>query len=154
MAGLDSSGCVVLPKPLTPEECRATAELYSDEGHFRSRVIMARHGFGRGEYRYFDYPLPDLIGALRTALYPHLAGLANDWNARMGINQRYSQDHASYLARCRDAGQVRPTPLLLHMSRATITACTRTFTAISFSHCRWQSCSRSRARTLLAASSS
>ena len=110
---LDSFGCVILPKLLTAEECSAIAGLYPDESHFRSRVVMARHGFGKGEYRYFSYPLPDLIGGLRTALYPHLAGLANDWNARMGIDQRYPEDHASYLARCREAGQVRPTPLLL-----------------------------------------
>ncbi|MEI9850288.1 MAG: 2OG-Fe(II) oxygenase [Sphingomonas sp.] len=112
-AELDSYGCTVLPKLLSPEECRAIAGLYPDESHFRSRVVMARHGFGRGEYRYFSYPLPDLIGGLRTALYPQLAGLANGWNARMGIDQHYPEDHASYLARCHAAGQVRPTPLLL-----------------------------------------
>jgi len=112
-AELDTQGCAVLPKLLTPAECHAIAGLYPDERHFRSRVAMARHGFGRGEYRYFNYPLPDLIGRLRTALYPHLAGLANDWNARMGVDQRYPADHAAYLARCRDAGQGRPTPLLL-----------------------------------------
>jgi len=112
-AELDGYGCAVLPKLLSPEECRAIAGLYPDEGRFRSRVVMARHGFGRGEYRYFSYPLPDLIGGLRSALYPHLAGLANDWNARMGIEQRYPEDHAAYLACCREAGQVRPTPLLL-----------------------------------------
>jgi len=110
---LDAHGCAVLPKLLDPETCRAIARLYPDERLFRSRVVMARHGFGRGEYRYFRYPLPEPIGALRAALYPCLAGVANDWNARMGIDQRYPEDHASYLARCHDAGQDRPTPLLL-----------------------------------------
>lgn len=98
---------------LSPEECRAIAALYSDDRRFRSRVVMARHGFGKGEYRYFGYPLPDLIGALRTAIYPRLAALANHWNERMAIDQRYPLDHAAYLARCHEAGQTRPTPLLL-----------------------------------------
>jgi len=110
---LDSYGCAVLPKLLSPEDCRAIAALYPDESHFRSRVVMARHGFGKGEYRYFKYPLPDLIGGLRTALYPHLAGLANAWNSRMGLAERYPDDHAAFLKRCHDAGQTRPTPLLL-----------------------------------------
>lgn len=110
---LDSYGCAVLPKLLSPEDCRAIAALYPDESHFRSRVVMARHGFGKGEYRYFKYPLPDLIGGLRTALYPHLAGLANAWNSRMGLAERYPGDHAAFLKRCHDAGQTRPTPLLL-----------------------------------------
>ncbi|MBO9380331.1 proline hydroxylase [Sphingomonas histidinilytica] len=110
---LDGFGCAILPALLSADQCRALAALYPDEGHFRSRVVMARHGFGRGEYRYFSYPLPDPVEALRTAIYPHLAGLADRWNARMGIDQRYPADHAAYLARCREAGQVRPTPLLL-----------------------------------------
>lgn len=110
---LDGYGCAILPKLLSADECRALAALYPDEGRFRSRVVMARHGFGRGEYRYFRYPLPDPVGELRTAIYSHLAESANGWNARMGIDQRYPADHASYIARCREAGQVRPTPLLL-----------------------------------------
>jgi len=110
---LDSFGCAVLPKLLTPSECRDIASLYPDESHFRSHIIMARHGFGKGEYRYFKYPLPDLIGGIRTALYPRLAGVANDWNERMGMDQRFPVDHASYLRRCHEAGQTRPTPLLL-----------------------------------------
>jgi hypothetical protein len=110
---LDSYGCAVLPKLLLPAECRTIAALYPDESHFRSHIHMAQHGFGKGEYRYFKYPLPDLLGGLRTALYPRLAGVANEWNRRMGIDERYPGDHASFLNRCRDAGQTRPTPLLL-----------------------------------------
>jgi hypothetical protein len=110
---LDRYGCAVLAGLLSPAECRRLAALYPDEGHFRSHVIMARHGFGKGEYRYFKYPLPSLIADLRAALYPRLAGVANAWNERMGIDERYPDDHASFLARCQAAGQVRPTPLLL-----------------------------------------
>src|SRR5499427_3687999 len=110
---LDNYGCAVLEKLLSPEECRTIAALYSDESHFRSHIHMARHGFGKGEYRYFKYPLPDLLGELRTALYPYLAGLANEWNRRLGIDERYPNNHASFLKRCHDGGQTRPTPLLL-----------------------------------------
>jgi hypothetical protein len=110
---LDGFGCAVLPKLLTPEECRSISRLYPDESHFRSHIVMARHGFGKGEYRYFKYPLPDLLGGLRTALYPRLAIVANAWNGRMGIEARYPDEHAEFLKQCHHAGQVRPTPLLL-----------------------------------------
>jgi hypothetical protein len=110
---LDKYGCAVLPKLLSPEECRAIAALYADESHFRSHIQMARHGFGKGEYRYFKYPLPGILGDLRTALYPHLASVANEWNGRLGIDDRFPVDHASFLKRCHNAGQTRPTPLLL-----------------------------------------
>jgi hypothetical protein len=110
---LDNYGCAVVPKLLSREECRAIAALYSAEDHFRSHIHMARHGFGKGEYRYFKYPLPGILHGLRTALYPHLACLANEWNRRMGIDERYPDNHASFLKRCHDAGQTRPTPLLL-----------------------------------------
>jgi hypothetical protein len=110
---LDDHGCVVLPALLSSEECRVIAGLYPDERYFRSHVHMARHGFGKGEYRYFTYPLPALVGGVRTTLYPHLSVVANDWNRRMGIDERYPDDHASFLARCHAAGQTRPTPLLL-----------------------------------------
>ncbi|KAA1183760.1 proline hydroxylase [Rhizobium tropici] len=110
---LDSFGCAVLPQLLAPEECHAISSLYPQEHHFRSHIIMARHGFGRGEYRYFSYPLPGLLSGLRTALYPHLAGTANGWNERMGIEERYPDEHASFLKQCHAAGQTRPTPLLL-----------------------------------------
>jgi len=110
---LDGYGAAVIEKLLTPEECAGIAALYPHEEHFRSHVVMVRHGFGKGEYRYFRYPLPDLIAGLRTALYPRLAGVANDWNERMGIKERYPEEHAAFLKECHDAGQQRPTPLLL-----------------------------------------
>ena len=110
---LDGFGCAVLPKLLSPVECRAISSLYSEEEHFRSHVHMARHGFGKGEYRYFKYPLPDLLDGLRTALYPRLVNVANEWNDRMRIDERYPVEHASFLKQCHDAGQARPTPLLL-----------------------------------------
>jgi hypothetical protein len=110
---LDAQGCAVLQDLLTPDECRALAAFYPDDTHFRSRIVMSRHGFGRGEYKYFSYPLPDPIAALRPALYSHLAGVANRWNEAMGIDIRYPDGHAAFLKRCHDAGQSRPTPLLL-----------------------------------------
>jgi uncharacterized protein len=112
-AELDGSGYAVLKKLLTPEECRAIASLYPHEEHFRSRVHMARHGFGKGEYQYFKYPLPKPIGELRTALYSHIAPFANDWNERIGAATRYPKQNADFLKVCHDAGQTRPTPLLL-----------------------------------------
>jgi uncharacterized protein len=114
---LDAYGCAVLPKLLSPAECCTISALYPDESHFRSHIHMARHGFGKGEYRYFKYPLPGLLAGLRTALYPHLADVANDWNARMGIGERYPGSHAPFLKQCHDAGQTRPTPLLLQYVR-------------------------------------
>jgi len=98
---------------LSPEQCAALAGTYADDAPFRSRVVMARHGFGRGEYKYFTYPLPNVVAELREALYPPLADIANRWNEAMAITLRYPCDHASYLARCRKAGQGKPTPLLL-----------------------------------------
>jgi hypothetical protein len=110
---LDAQGCAMIEGLITRQECDALAALYSQDGIFRSRVAMARHGFGRGEYKYFSYPLPDIIAGLRTAIYPRLAPIANRWNAVMGIDVRYPEKHADYIARCHDAGQLRPTPLLL-----------------------------------------
>lgn len=110
---LDSQGCAVIEGLLTPRECADVAALYPQEQHFRSHIVMARHGFGKGEYRYFKYPLPDLVANLRGALYPHLAPIANAWNERMGIATHYPDKHAAFLARCHDSGQTRPTPLLL-----------------------------------------
>ncbi|MGJ4883498.1 2OG-Fe(II) oxygenase [Bradyrhizobium sp. HKCCYLRH1065] len=110
---LDSSGCAVLTQLLSSEDCRALAALYPDDRHFRSRVVMARHGFGRGEYKYFSYPLPDPIAQLRPRLYSHLVAIANRWNATMGIDIQFPAEHDDFLARCHEAGQIRPTPLLL-----------------------------------------
>nr|WP_211463167.1 2OG-Fe(II) oxygenase [Collimonas silvisoli] len=110
---LDHYGNALLPKLLTPQECQALVALYPRNDIFRSRVVMARHGFGRGEYKYFSYPLPDLIGDLRSALYPRLAPIANRWHQSMNIDTRFPQQHAEFIARCHAAGQLRPTPLLL-----------------------------------------
>ena len=110
---LDAHGCATTGPLLAPAECRSVVESYATEHLFRSRVVMARHGFGRGEYKYFSYPLPSLIAALRTALYSPLAQVANAWNEKMGVEVRYPDSHAAYLARCHDAGQTRPTPLVL-----------------------------------------
>jgi uncharacterized protein len=112
-AGLDAHGCAVLPRLLDEEKCADIAALYAHDEHFRGRVVMARHGFGKGEYKYFRYPLPNLVGALRTALYPRVAPIANAWNERMSVGTQYPKNHAAYLKICHDAGQVRPTPLLL-----------------------------------------
>jgi uncharacterized protein len=110
---LDAYGWAALPKLLMVTETDALASLYDDESKFRSRVIMARHGFGRGEYKYFKYPLPEAIGQLRTSLYPRLVPIANRWNEAMGIDVSYPATHAEFIRRCHDAGQNRPTPLLL-----------------------------------------
>ena len=112
-ATLNAFGAAVLPKLMTASECEDITALYADEKHFRSHIHMARHGFGRGEYRYFKYPLPARIAALRTALYAQIAPFANAWNERMNIAVRYPQRHTDYLKLCHEAGQTRPTPLLL-----------------------------------------
>jgi uncharacterized protein len=110
---LDARGSAVLAGLLRTEECRALAELYPVDSAFRSRVVMGQHGFGRGEYKYFSYPLPDVVAGLRTALYAQLAPIADRWNEAMGIEVRYPAEHDQFLARCHRAGQTRPTPLLL-----------------------------------------
>jgi hypothetical protein len=112
-ADLDEQGWSILPGLLDPDSCRSARALWREEERFRSRVVMARHGFGRGEYRYFAYPLPDRVAALRSALYPPLAEVANRWQAALGRAGRYPERHGDYLDRCRSAGQGRPTPLLL-----------------------------------------
>lgn len=110
---LDSGGCATLPALLTPVECTALTNLYPQASRFRSRVVMARHGFGRGEYQYFDRPLPPLVSSFRTALYRRLAPIANRWHDAMGLDARFPAPHAAFVARCHAAGQCRPTPLLL-----------------------------------------
>ena len=110
---LDARGNAVLQGLVSPEECRSLAGLYPDDSIFRSRILMGRHGFGRGEYQYFSYPLPDVVESLRTALYPSLAPVANRWNQSLSIDLRYPAEHAEFIARCHDAGQRKPTPLLL-----------------------------------------
>jgi uncharacterized protein len=110
---LDAYGCAIAPKLVSNETCRELAALYPDEARFRSRIVMAAHGFGRGEYKYFANPLPDQIVALRRGFYPRLAPIADRWNEAMGVSVRYPAEHEAFLARCHQAGQKRPTPLLL-----------------------------------------
>ena len=111
-AELDDRGAAVLPRLLDAPACERLAALY-DAPLFRRRVVMARHGFGRGEYQYFDAPLPAPVAALREALYAPLAPIADRWNEALGVDVRYPPEHAAFVARCHAAGQVRPTPLLL-----------------------------------------
>jgi hypothetical protein len=110
---LDRHGCAILPGALTVDQCREIADSYQNEAIFRSRVVMARHGFGRGEYQYFAYPLPRLVEELRQTFYPHLAAVANRWNTALGISTDYPPELGQFLDRCHAAGQTRPTPLLL-----------------------------------------
>jgi uncharacterized protein len=112
-AQLDACGCATTGPLLTPEEATALAGLYWSDALFRSRIVMARHGFGRGEYKYFAYPLPGTVAVLRAVLYRPLAAIANRWNEALGVAVRYPDEHAAYLKRCHAAGQVKPTPLLL-----------------------------------------
>lgn len=112
-AALDARGSAVLPGLLTAEQCDGLAALYPREEGYRSRIVMARHGFGRGEYKYFAYPLPPLLDQLRHALYPRLAPIANRWNLRLGIDVQYPSELDAFLQRCHQAGQTRPTPLIL-----------------------------------------
>jgi uncharacterized protein len=110
---LDAQGSARLERLLSPDACQMVAGLYPQEAIFRSRIEMRRHGFGRGEYKYFSYPLPQLVGDLRTTVYPLLVPIANRWNTAMGLEVRYPEKHADFIERCHQAGQVRPTPLLL-----------------------------------------
>jgi hypothetical protein len=109
---LDARGCTSVTGLLSPTECEGLAALYREDV-FRSRVVMGQHGFGRGEYKYFDYPLPGLIATLRRTLYPHLVPIANRWNDALQLGVPFPLEHAAFLERCHQAGQARPTPLLL-----------------------------------------
>jgi hypothetical protein len=110
---LNDRGNATIEGLLTPSECRSVSQLYTDDALFRSRILMASHGFGRGEYKYFAYPLPQLVAALRSSLYPRLASIANRWSERLRAPTRYPAAHSRYLSSCHAAGQTRPTPLLL-----------------------------------------
>ncbi len=110
---LDAEGNAMISGLLTTEQCRQISGLYTQDELFRSRVVMGRHGFGKGEYKYFSYPLPDIVQALRTAVYPQLAPIGDRWNEAMNIHVRYPEGHDEFLTRCHQAGQTRPTPLLL-----------------------------------------
>jgi hypothetical protein len=110
---LDSQGSAILERLIPSDECRAVVAMYPQDDLFRGRVAMARHGFGRGEYKYFAYPLPQIVAELRTELYQRLAPIANRWNTTMGIEIQYPESHAEFIKRCHDAGQNKPTPLLL-----------------------------------------
>ncbi len=112
-AALMNDGFALLPRLLTRQTCQQLAALYADESHFRSRIVMQRYAFGRGEYQYFRYPLPALVDNLRSRLYEHLAPVANRWHAALKINQRFPDTHEEFKARCHQAGQCRPTPLML-----------------------------------------
>jgi hypothetical protein len=112
-AELDAQGAAVIHRLLPAQACRDLAALYPQDDCFRSRVVMARHGFGRGEYRYFSYPLPQLVERMRTALYPQLVPVANRWHEAMGLPVRFPEGHADFIDRCHASGQQRPTPLLL-----------------------------------------
>ncbi|WP_341317952.1 2OG-Fe(II) oxygenase [Paraburkholderia sp. IMGN_8] len=114
---LNGYGCAILRNLLTRDECDALTARYPQDDLYRSRIVMARHGFGRGEYKYYAYPLPLLVGGLRSALYPRLAPVANRWNAVMDIDVRYPATHAEYIERCHAAGQLRPTPLILQYAK-------------------------------------
>jgi uncharacterized protein len=110
---LDAQGCAMVEELVPRAECQELAALYAHDDRFRARVVMARHGFGRGEYKYFAYPLPALIGELRTCFYPRLVPIANRWSVEMGLEVQFPEEHSAFIERCHAAGQIRPTPLLL-----------------------------------------
>jgi hypothetical protein len=152
-ADLDAYGAAVIEKLLAPEACRELVDLYARDERFRSRVVMARHGFGRGEYKYLAYPLPRIVADLRKAMYPPLAGIANRWNEALRLDLRYPTTHAGYLERCHAAGQCKPTPLLLSYGEGDYNCLHRTCTANMSSRCSSRYCCRNRQRTSTAANS-
>jgi hypothetical protein len=152
-AALDTQGWAVVPGLLDEEEAKSIAGLYARDEGFRSRVVMARHGFGRGEYRYFSYPLPDPIAAIRTAAYPYLVPIANDWHARMKRDDRFPPDHAAFLHDAMRRGRGGRRRFCWNMAPATIIACIGTSMAIMCSRSRWRCCSTSPEGILKAANS-
>jgi len=118
---LDAQGWAIISDVLSRDECSSLSTSYSVDELFRSRVVMKQHGFGLGEYKYFAYPLPEVVSALRTALYPPLAAIANRWNAVMSVGVRYPAEHPAFLERCHQAGQTKPTPLLLQYPASSFT---------------------------------
>lgn len=110
---LDAQGNAVIRDLLEKDECDQLISIYSEDNRFRKKVVMAAHGYGRGEYKYFNYPLPELVQNLRTSVYPNLVPIANRWNETMKLDVRYPEHHKEFLERCHEAGQIRPTPLLL-----------------------------------------
>ena len=149
---LEAEGNAIIKGILPPNECDEIRGLYQKDDIFRSQVVMERHGFGRGEYRYFSYPLPDLISDLRTSLYPHLVPIANRWNEAMGIDVRYPARHADYIQRCHQAGQDKPTPLLLKYGTDDYNCLHQDFMASIFSRSRSQSCCQNQTKISQAAS--
>ena len=150
---LDVQGFATLPRLLSAAECKAVSALYDRDEPFRSTVVMARHGFGRGEYKYFSYPLPPPVADLREALYPKLASVANRWNETFKIEDRFPQTHRAYLTRCRRPDRRAQPRCCSAMAPATIIACIRTSTANLSSRFRSRSCYRRRRRISRAANS-
>ncbi len=150
---LDARGWALVPGLLDATTCGTVAAWYSESSRFRSRIVMSRHGFGRGEYQYFADPLPPLVQSLREELYEGLVEIANRWHEQIGHEERFAATHDEFRRRCHADGQTRPTPLLLQYEPATTTACTRIFTARTFFRSRSRACSRRRRETSRAASS-
>jgi uncharacterized protein len=133
---LDQRGYAIVNSVLSPEQCESLAASYESNEQFRSRIVMARHGYGRGEYKYFDRPLPSLVAILRALLYPRLARIANRWNEAMDSEVRYPDEHESFLDRCHRAGQTKPTPLLLRYEEGDYNCLHQDFTVSMCSRCK------------------
>jgi hypothetical protein len=150
---LDQDGCAVIASLLSHKACDRISALYGQTEPFRSQVIMARHGFGRGEYKYFDYPLPPLVARLRSALYPRLVPIANRWHEQMDLPSRFPDSHPAFLERCHAAGQQRPTPLLLQYGPQDYNCLHQDLYGEHASHCRWRFFCQNRGKTSPAVSS-
>jgi hypothetical protein len=153
IANLDDHGCATTEPLLTVEECTVLAESYDSDQLFRSRIVMARHGFGCGEYKYFAYSLPQIVATLRDSLYPALAEVANRWNKALGIDLTYPSTHAAYLRRCHADGQSKPTPLLLRYGPGDFNCLHQDIYGENIFRFRWHFCCLSRSAILPAASS-